>query len=163
MSMSETPTPEPKPYKLFRMGSYVGDDLMLTFHMMGPGQLCANLAESHVGKDGKANLNSMLVIDTPIRDASAWEVRKDEDNSSAACVVYLDAFPAGQLAAFAKLANTLTLEVWAESCTVRIEHSYKRGKPVYAHEKPVRWWSSQTGYRDVPYAEFVRIHGEAEW
>lgn len=161
--MSENPAPEPKPYKLFRMGSYVGDDLQVTLHMRGPGQLCKNLATTHVDKDGKANLNSLLVMDVPIRDASAWEIRSDEDSSSAACVVYLDEFPTQQLESFAKLADTLNIEVWAENCKVRIEHTYKRGKAFYAHEKPVRWWSSETGFKDVSYAEFVTIHGEADY
>lgn len=163
--MSEPTAPEPQqPHKKFRQGSYVGeDDLQLTFHIMGLGQLCANLAATHVDKDGNANLNSLLVMDVPIRDASKWEVRSDEDSSSAACVVYIDEFPAEQLALFAKLANTLTIEAWGENCKVRIEHTYKRGKAFYAHSKPIRWWSSETGYKDVPYAEFVRIHGEADW
>lgn len=163
MSMSEPTAPEPKPYKLFRQGSYVGDDLQVTIHLMGSGQLCKNLAETHVDSEGKANLNSLLVMDVPIRDASEWEVRSDEDTSSAACVMYMDQFPAQQLESFAKLANTLTIEAWGESCTVRIEHSYKRGKAVYAHSKPVRWWSSKTGYKDVSYAQFVLLEGEAEW
>ena len=163
--MRETPAPEPKqPYKKFRQGSYVGDDLMVTFHMLGLGQVCKNLATTHVDSEGNASISSLLVLnDVDIREPGKWDVKSDEDSSSCACVVYLDEFPAEQLALFAKLANTLTIEVWAESCTVRIEHSYKRGKAVYAHEKPVRWWSSQTGFKDVSYADFVRIHGEAEW
>lgn len=165
--MSETEASEPQqPYKKFRMGSYVGEDLQVTFHMLGLGQVCKNLAMTHVDSEGNASISSLLVLnDVDIREPGKWEVKNDEDSSSAACIFYLDLdkFPAQQLESFAKLANALTIEVWAESSTVRIEHSYKNGKAVYAHSKPVRWWSSETGYKDVPYAEFVRIHGEADY
>lgn len=164
--MSEpTASESQQPYNKFRQGSYVGEDLHVTFHMLGLGQVCKNLATTHVDSEGKASISSLLVLnDVDIRDAGKWDVKSDEDSSSAACIFYvdIDKFPAQQLESFARLANTLTIEVWAESSTTRIEHSYKNGKPVYAHSKPVRWWSSKTGFHDVPYSEFVRIMGEAD-
>ncbi len=166
MSANETPEPaETTPaigHKLFRQGSYVGYDLRLTLLISGPGQLCANLASTNVDKNGTANLNSLLVMDTKINKTGPWEISSDEDKSSAACVVYLDEFPAKQLELFAQLARTLTIEAWAENNSVRIEYSFKNGKTVYGHTKPVRWWSSETKFQDVSYSEFVRIHGEAD-
>lgn len=96
------------------------------------------------------------------KSASRWEVRtNDIDEASAAMSTFVDTVPVEQFIAFMEAHPTLRGTLSYENNAIRgsITFGSRKKKPIREH-LDLQWWSVKTGYKSVPYAEFVRIEGE---
>jgi hypothetical protein len=97
------------------------------------------------------------------KPATPWEIRSNGiDESSAAMSTFVDKVPVEQFEAFMKahpdIQGTLTYENHEMRGSITFGSLRKR-EPIREH-RDLQWWSVKTGYKSVPYAEFVKIEGE---
>lgn len=147
---------------LWRHGNYVGDDYHVLLNIYYYSEALKDFVEENTAPSGAADLNRLLGVDTPFRCVTSWEVSvHDTDRFDAVCIAFADEPPKqGFLDLLAKHPQVLGFLDY-RSNTVRgsIRTVLSSRKPV-VEETKLRWWSEETGLRDVPYAEFRRIHGD---
>lgn len=153
---------------LWRYGAYVGRDFRIVIHLHSPGCLeVKRLAESSVNGEGKADVTALLGSPVQDRNPSAWDVRSNDiDESSGALSTFVNSIPLQEFTAFMEKNPAIRGTLSYENCEQRgfLKFESRRRKPLREHQD-IRWWSERTGYKEVPYEEFVRIEGEApeEW
>lgn len=146
---------------LWRNGNYVGDDFHLVVSIYSYSDALHEFARENTLPTGAADFNRLLGVDTAFRGVTSWEMSvHDTDRHDAVAVGFADVPPNKAfndfLIAHPSVLGSLHYQSNAVRGSVRTVLSSR--KPV-VEEMKVRWWSEKTGFREVPYAEYIRIHG----
>lgn len=153
------------PFKAYRCGSYVGNDVKVVILIMGSDDgSIGKLADAWTLPNGKADLAGMLSF--PYVDTTSWDwgcEDRNEYSSSAAAVGFVDDFDANNMDAFAKKNPDLHITVSYESNRYTGVGGWRRGKRTDDRFTLSRWTCAETGYRDLPYEQFVAMVGEGSW
>lgn len=156
-----TDAPEPA-YNLYRQGSYVGTDIKVVIHLLNHTSLgVKELVEVCIREDGKADVSKLLNFPVENRCPSEWEVRTNGiDEASAAMSTFVDELPFDAFIVFMEAHPDVRGELSYENCSVRGSISYGLNRKMKREHRELGWWSEKTGFKDVPYAEFVAIEGD---
>lgn len=145
---------------LWRNGDYVGDDYHLLLNLYSYSEDLKSFVEENTAASGAADINRLLGVDTPFRCVTSWEMSvHDTDRFDAVCVGFADEPPKqGFPDLLDKHPQVLGfLEYRSNALRGSVRTVLSSRKPL-VEEMKIRWWSEETGFRDVSYAEFIRIH-----
>lgn len=156
-----TDAPAPA-YELYRLGSYVGTDIKVVIHLWNHTSLqVKELVEACVRADGNADIAKLLNFPVENRCPSEWEVRTNGiDESSAAMSTFVDELPFDAFIVFMEAHPDVRGELSYENCSVRGSITFGLNRKMKRNFRELVWCSEKTGYRSVPYREFVAIEGD---
>jgi hypothetical protein len=156
---TDAPTPA---YDLYRSGSYVGTDIRVVIHLLNHTSLeVKELVEACVREDGKADASKLLNFPVENRCPSEWEIRTNGiDESSAAMCTFVDELPFDAFIVFMEAHPKMNGSLSYENCSVRGSISFGLNGKMKRDHRELQWWSAKTGYKSVPYAEYVAVEGD---
>jgi hypothetical protein len=156
----DTDAPAPA-YELYRLGSYVGTDIKVVIHLWNHTSLqVKELVERCEREDGNADIAKLLNFPVENRHPSEWEIRTNGiDEASAAMETFVDELPFDAFIVFMEAHPDVRGELSYENCSVRGSITFGLNRKMKRDHRELQWWSQNTGYRSVPYFEFVALEG----